>query len=59
MKTPHTNQQNDLISIMGLHLAPVVQRADNFIQWISRYPALQMYSKERFWQVFLTIPYLN
>ena len=24
--------------------APAVQRADNFIHWISRYPAEQMYS---------------
>ena len=39
-------------------LVPVVQRADNFIQWISHYPAVQMYSKQRFWQVFHTIPYL-
>ena len=41
------------------HLVPVVQRADNFIHWISRYPAEQMYSNQRFWQVFHAIPYLN
>ena len=37
-------------------LAPVVQRADN---WISRYPAEQIYSNQCFWQVFHTIPFLN
>ena len=42
-----------------LVLAPVVQRVDNFIHWISQYPAEQMYSNQRFWQVFRTIPYLN
>ena len=41
------------------HQAPVVQRADNFIQWIRRYPGEQMYSKECFWQVSHTISYLN
>ena len=30
--------------------AAVVQRADNFIQWISHYPVVQMYTKQRFWQ---------
>ena len=39
--------------------APVVQRADNFIHRISRYPAEQMYFHQRFWQVFHAIPYLN
>ena len=39
--------------------ASVVQRADNFIHWISRYLAEQMYSNQRFWQVFHAIPYLN
>ena len=39
--------------------APVVQRADNFIQWISHYLAVQIYSKQRFWQVFHTIPYIS
>ena len=35
----------------GKHLAPVVQRADNFIHSISSYPAEQMYSN--------TTPFLN
>ena len=39
-----------------LDLAPVVQRADNFIQRISHYPAVQMYSKQRFWKVFHITP---
>ena len=41
------------------HLAPVVQRVDNFIHWISHYPAEYMYSNQCFWQVFHTIPFLN
>ena len=45
---------------MPLDLTQVVQRADNFIHWISRYPALQMYSNQCFWQPpFHTIPFLN
>ena len=40
-------------------LAPVVQRVDNFIQWISCYTADKMYSNESFWQDFHTIPYIN
>ena len=39
--------------------APVVQRADTLIHWISHYTAGQMYSNQCFWQVFHTIPYLN
>ena len=40
--------------------ASVVLRADNFIHWISRYPAEQMYSSQYFWQVFRhTIPVLK
>ena len=39
--------------------APVVQRADNFIHWISHYPEEQMYSNECFWQGFHTISFLN
>ena len=27
-------------------LAPVVQRADNFIQWTNRYPVDKMYSDQ-------------
>ena len=41
------------------HLAPVDQRVDNFIHWISHYPEEQMYSNQCFWQVFHTIPFLN
>ena len=39
--------------------ALVVQRADNFIHWISRYLAEQMYCNHCFWQVFHTISFLN
>ena len=39
--------------------ASVVQRADNFIQWISYCLADKMYSNPSFWQVFHTIPYSN
>ena len=42
-----------------LHLTPVVQRADNFIHWISRYPAEQIYTNQCFCKVFHTIPFLN
>ena len=44
---------------MVTNQAPVVQKADNFIQWISCYPAEQMYSNQCFWQVFHTMPFLN
>ena len=46
---------------LSTELAAVVQRADDFIQWISHYPVMQMYTKQRFWQVlnFHTIPHLN
>ena len=40
-------------------LAPVVQRADIFIHWISCFPEEQMYSNQCFWQVFHAIPFLN
>ena len=40
-------------------LAPVVQRADNFVHWISRYPAERIYSSQWFCKVFLTITFLN
>ena len=45
--------------IDSIDQAPVVQRVDNFIHWISRYPAEQMYFNQCFWQVFHTIPFLN
>ena len=51
--------ETDLLTNIFILLAPVVQRAGNFIHWISRYPAVQMDSNRRFWQVFHTIPYLN
>ena len=33
--------------------APVVQRADNFIRWINRYPADKMYFKEYVLDTFI------
>ena len=41
----HTLHENNEKIVNVKLLAPVAQRADNFIQWISYYPAVQMYSK--------------
>ena len=39
------------------HLTPVVQGADNSIQWKNRYPADKMYSKHKKAQIKIIIIY--
>ena len=59
----HGSRLELLTSILLYYLfnqsSPSCSKGGNFIQWISRYPVVQIYTKQRFWQVSQTTPYLN